>query len=884
MRLEPGHRLGPYEILEPLGAGGMGEVYRARDTRLDRLVAIKVLPTHLSENPALRQRFDREARAISSLSHPHICALFDVGHEEGIDYLVMEHLQGTTLARRLADGPLPVETVLRVGREIAEALAAAHRQGVVHRDLKPGNVMLTPGGAKLMDFGLAKIGQQAETATAATAAKERSEDPESPLTAEGAVLGTFQYMAPEQIEGQEADPRSDVFALGVVLYEMATGRRAFQGRSRASLIASILKDRPEPISSLASMSPPALDRVVQACLEKDPDSRWQTAHDVALQLQWIAEGGSDAGVPRPVSRRRRSRERVAWAAVAVLGIGAALLGARELLREPVPAPRTVRFQIPPPAGLASTGSPRISPDGRYLAFDGTDSTGTTRIWIRPLSALTAHPLEGTEDARRPFWSPDSRSLAFFAGRQLKRVDLAEGLVRVILDDVYGADGTWGAEGTILFDATSGTAVRSVAAAGGLARPATRLDRESGQTGHAWPLFLPDGRHFLYLIHYGDSPSESLAVGELGSFETRVLGAVGSLADYCDPGYVLWVDNGALLARRFDPGSLRFRGEPVPLTTRLAVASVGLATFSTSRNGVLVYYHGGQGLCTLTWVDRAGRELQTVGPPGDYAEPDVDPSGDRIVVDLNSGTTSDLWLLDATRGTSTRFTFGPGRELAGLWYPDGSRIVYAVGEASRWRLESRDAAGAAEPTVLSADTLGGPVSWSPDGGTLIVNRLETEANWDLWAVRPGGGEPAVPIATGRFGEVQGRFSPDGRWIAYASSESGNLQVYVRSYPGSGGKWQISIDGGVEPQWRGDGRELYYLGLDRRLMAVDVETDPDFRAGRPRMLFAAPVPEDVVTRNRYVAAPDGERFLLVRVPDPGPEPVTAVLNWTAEVEER
>jgi serine/threonine protein kinase len=882
MRLEQGHLLGPYEILAQLGAGGMGEVYQARDTRLDRLVAIKVLPTHLSANPTLRQRFDREAHAISSLSHPHICTLFDVGHEAGIDYLVMEFLAGTTLASKLADGALPLQTVLRVGRQIAEALSAAHRHGVVHRDLKPGNVMLTPSGVKLMDFGLARIGQQVDASTSTLAMTEKSEGPRSPLTAEGSIIGTFQYMAPEQIEGQEANSRSDIFALGAVLYEMATGRPAFQGKSRASLIASILKDQPSPVSSIQAMTPPALDRIVQVCLEKDPAARWQTAHDVALQLQWIAEGGSDAGVPRPVTRRRRSRERVAWVTAALLGLAVGVLGARELLRGTGPPPRTIRYQIPSPAGLISVGTPRISPDGHCLAFNATDSTGLVQLWIHPLDALTAHPLPGTEGAGRPFWSPDSRSLAFFAGSQLKRVSVAGGPVRVILDGMNGADGTWSTQGTILFDRSGGDAIRAVPAAGGLARPVTRIDPGSGQSGHGWPLFLPDGKHFLFLASYALGSRDSLILGELGSFQTRALGAASSLVEYCKPGYVLWVDGGVLLARPFDRGSLTFAGDPFPVTTELSTGSVGLANFSTSRNGVLVYQRGRGDLKTLTWVDRSGKELGTVGPAGDYAEPDVDSTETRIIVDLRTGPgSSDLWLLDAVRSTATRFTFEPGGEICGLWSPDNSRILFAAGQDLGWRLKLKLASGASEPVSLQADTAGTPMSWSPDGRIVIVNRLEPASQWDLWAIPLAGDSPPIPVATGPFSEIQGKFSPDGRWIAYGSNESGQFQVYVRSFPGAEGKWQVSVERGTEPQWRQDGKELFYLTRQRELMAVSVDSEGEFRSGTPHPLFRAQVSDDIVTRSRYVASRDGQRFLLVKVMAGGPAPTTVVLNWTAEV---
>ncbi len=885
MPLNPGHRLGPYEIIEPIGAGGMGEVYRATDTRLDRSVAIKILPTHLSANPELRQRFDREARAISSLTHPHICALYDVGHEDGTDFLVMEYLEGMTLADKVAGGPLPLEDVLRIGRQMAEALAAAHRSGVVHRDLKPGNVMLTRSGVKLLDFGLARTGVEAVVSDSSLTMKAPTQDPRTPLTAEGTILGTFQYMAPEQLEGKEADARTDIFALGAILYEMATGTRAFQGKSQASLIASILKDQPTPISSVQAMTPPSLDRVVRVCLEKDPDARWQTAHDVGLQLQWIAEGGSAAGVPRPVTHRRRSRERAAWVAAAVFALVAAGLGARELLREPPPTPRTIRFQIAAPAGLTSVGMPKVSPDGRIIAFDASDSTGTSRIWVQPLDALSAHPLDGTEGTTRPTWSPDSRTLAFFSGTQLKRVDAAGGAVRVLLDGVRGSDCSWSPEGVILFDGSSGDSIRSVPATGGVASPATRIDRARGQSECAWPHFLPDGKHFLFQAQYGGSAGDSLMVGELGSYETRTLGPASSLMDYSEPGYILWVQDGALRARRFDVGSMSFRGEPFPVTTQISSSSNGLANFSVSRNGVLVCRAGDSGLRRLTWVDRSGKLMGNVGPLGAYGEPALDPAGHRVVVEVTDGTSSnqDLWIVDDARGVSSRFTYDPKEDFAGLWSPQGDRIAFTSGRGGQWDIYVKDSRGMGGATAVWQDsTRKMPTDWSRDGRTILVQRLGGSSQWDTWALPVGEDTKPFPVLAGEFAEVQGRLSPDGRWIAYTSNESGQVQIYVQPFPGPGGKWQVSNAGGSEPQWRGDGKELYYLSTDRAVMAVPVDATSGFHTGTPQVLFHADVPGNFITRNRFCASEDGQRFLLISTRMTQLPPITVVLNWTAEVE--
>ena len=517
--------LGPYEIEIAIGAGGMGEVYRARDTRLDRSVAIKVLAPHLAERPEHRQRLVREAKAISSLSHPHICQLYDVGHENGVDFLVMEFIEGETLADRLARGALPVDEVLCYGVQIADALGKAHRQAIVHRDLNPANVMPTSDGAKLLDFGLARTdgavgGGDADLTVSPTVSK--------PLTAAGTLIGTYQYMAPEQLEGKTSDARTDIFALGAVLYEMATGRRAFAADTQASLIAAVMHEEPQPVSAIQPMTPPAFDRVIQSCLAKDPEERWQTAHDVKLQLQWIAEGGSVVGLPAPVAARRKSRERLAWVAFAIAVLTAALLTVGYVRRAPAP-PLQTRFEITPPAELASVGSPRISPDGRYLVFRGVDSAGSAQLWLRPMDSLDARPLAGTEGARgdsRPMWSPDSRHIAFFVGGKLKKVPVAGGPAQTICD-ANGADGSWSTRGEILFDGEASAPLMRVAAAGGVAKPEVTADDLEGGISLGWPEFLPDGEHFVYLAETSEEENKVM-FRSLDSGGETLLGTSGSL--------------------------------------------------------------------------------------------------------------------------------------------------------------------------------------------------------------------------------------------------------------------------------------------------------------------------------------------------------------------
>ncbi len=885
MPLEPGLRLGPYEIVEPLGAGGMGEVYRARDTRLDRTVAIKVLSGHLSANPMLKERFDREARAISSLSHPHICSLYDVGHQDEVDYLVMEYLEGESLADRIKEGPLPPEQVINLGAEIAQALSAAHRAGVVHRDLKPGNIMLTREGVKLLDFGLAKMGVEPQVSDSSLTVPISSRHTGDPLTVEGTILGTYQYMAPEQVEGKEADARTDIFALGAVLYEMATGRAAFSGGSQASLIASIMKDQPAPISSIQEMTPPALDRVVRVCMEKDPEERWQTAQDVALQLSWIAEGGSAAGVPRPVTHRRKSRERMAWIATGILAVALLAVAAHDFSRPKPEAPRTVRFRIPAPAGIMSADVPKLSPDGRIVAFNATDSLGTIRVWIQPLDALTAHPLAGTEDARRPFWSPDSKELAFFAGDQLKRVGVEGGTVRVVCDGVNGADGSWSQEGVILFDGSAGDSIRSVPASGGVPRGASTLDRKVGQMEHAWPHFLPDGKHYLFQAQY-ENRTDSLFVGELGSTETKLLGPAASLMGYSDPGYVLWVQDGALRAQRLNLEKLELEGEPFPVTTQLSVGTTGLASFSASRSGVLAYRSGDTGMRRAVWVDRKGKKLRTVGPPGYYNQPDVDPSGHRIVLERTDGGAAkpDLWILDDSRDVSTRLTYDLGSDTAPVWSADGKQIVFDSDRSGQDDLYLKNADGSGQTIPVWQDsTVKFVTDWSRDGKTLLVQRRMPGSSWDVWSWSLQDNSGAQPVVATKDLEGQARFSPDGNWIAYVARVDDQLQIYVRSASARGGKWQVSLEEGSEPEWRGDGKELYYLALDRRLMAVDIDTSSGFRAGTPHALFRANVAGNYVTRNRYRVANDGQSFLLLAADSGVVPPITVVLNWAAEIQD-
>jgi len=763
--LSPGTRLGAYEILDLLGAGGMGEVYRARDTRLDRTVAIKVLPGEMALSEEVRQRFEREARVISSLNHPHICTLFDVGHQDGVEYLVMEHLEGETLADRLSRGPMPIPELLKTGVEIADALDRAHRQGLVHRDLKPGNIMLTKSGAKLLDFGLARA-----TGLAPTASQLSSPTISRPLTAEGSIVGTFQYMAPEQLEGREADARSDIFSLGAVLYEMATGKRAFEGRSQASLIASILKEQPRPLSSFDQLTPPALERTVMRCLEKEPDDRYQTARDVMLDLKWISDAGSRAGIAAPVAARRKSRERTAWILAAAASVIALALVGFVVVNRPA-KPEQLKFLIPAPPEVRVMNTPKVSPNGKFIAYNATDSTGTSMIWVRPLGSLVAQTLPGTQNAMRPFWSPDSRYLGFMADQKLKKIAIDGGPPQTLCTSNSNGDGAWSPQGMILFDGSTTDSIRVVSAAGGTPVSITKIDYAHGETGNAWPQFLPDGRHFLFL-GLTQIPDEAvLKVGDMKTGKIQVI-ARGSYTrmQYVPPGYILSVRDRALLAQPFDPNSFRFKGDAFPIADDVA-AGGGDATnaeYSASDNGVLVYRGGLSGLTRLVWMDRSGHEIRQVGDPGNYSAQAVSPDGNRVAVELSTNGPSNIWLLDQSRNVTTRFTFDTQGDYWPVWSPAGDRLLYFSFKGGGATF-LKDASGAKPESLFLAHTPPiGVTDWSKDGRYLACLVDMPKTGWDLYVQPTAPGAKAYPFAATEYREAGARFSPDGHWLAYSST--------------------------------------------------------------------------------------------------------------------
>ncbi len=877
-----GKRLGHYEILEKIGEGGMGEVYRARDTRLGRTVAIKVLPGGFSAQPDRQQRFEREARTISSLNHPHICTLYDIGDQDGVHFLVMEYLEGETLEKRLRKGLLATEQALRLALEIAEALERAHRQGIIHRDLKPGNIMLTQSGSKLLDFGLAKL--KADPVPAAAALTEMATEPHK-LTADGMILGTLQYMSPEQLEGKEADARTDIFALGAVIHEVVTGRPAFTGKSKASLIAAILSAEPKPLTELVPMTPPALDRVVKTCLAKDPEERFQTAHDLKLQLQWIEEAGSQAGVPTPVAARRKKRERMAWI-VAGLAVVVALCFAVFYFWAIQTQVRAIRAFITPPEKTSFNftgdfGAPAvISPDGSQIVFGAGGM-----LWVRALSDVAARPLQDTKGASFPFWSPDSRSIGFFAGGKLKTIDASGGAAVTVCEGPNPRGGTWNRDGAILFAPDFRAGLYRVPAAGGAPSPVTKLDTSLHST-HRWPFFLPDGKHFLYLATNHDNPrgdQTAVYVGSLDGKDNRLLLRSFANAAYAS-GYLLFMRENTLMAQVFDPGSLELSGEPVRIADGvLNDGGVWRAVFSASQSGILAYQSGG-GVpgSQLTWFDRSGKQLATLGERAASVGPSLSPDGRRAAVSIGDPK-SDIWIIELNRGVRTRLTFGEPLEHTPIWSPDGKWIAYtSQSQNGPLNIFEKPSNGAGSEQVVQASKLNQRATdWSPDGRFLLYDQGD-RGNTQIWVMALTGDRKGFPFAQTPPLESDGHFSPDGRWVSYTSWETGRDEIYVAPFPGPGGKWQVSTKEGHCARWRRDSKEIFFFSSDNTLMAAEVNAKgSNFEVGAVRSLFrvnwANPGGYNECT---YDVSADGQRILAdVSGEEETASPLTLVVNWTA-----
>ena len=888
MSLPSGTRLGPYEIMSRLGGGGMGEVFSARDTRLDRTVALKTLRADVAASPDLRVRFEREARAIASITHPHICTVYDVGRArlagdvragEDVDFLVMELLGGETLADRLARGPLALPEILAAAMQIAAALDRAHRQGIVHRDLKPSNIMLTSAGVKLLDFGLAQLRRDTDAFIAGSTQT-------APLTAQGVIVGTLQYIAPEQLEGREVDGRADLFAFGAILYEMISGRRAFDATSPAALVSAVLHSEPPALTTLNPRLPLALERVVTGCLAKDPDDRWSSAHDVRLMLKTVVEDPV-VGADRGDERRSRRRERVAWSLAAVALVAAVLLGINVLPR--TEASLRVLSILPPDAAALNAGeTPRISPDGRHVALVATDRTGKIGLYVRDLDdrdALAARLLAGTDDATMPFWSPDSRWLGFFARGSLKRIAASGGAVQTLASAPVPRGGSWGRDGIIIFVPHPVQGILRIAAEGGAATPVPVI---GGVTESRWfPAFLPDSRHFIYLAIARNRTGSMLRVASIDSTEVKDLVASKASGLYVEPGYLMFRRGTSLVAQPFDARRLELQGTALTVVDKIGFNPITYQTpFSASTAGVLAYLAdapAGQ----LVWFDRLGRRLNTASAPGDFNSLCISADGKQVVFDATDSETGavDIWSMDLPSGTPKRLTHDPAVDFYVACAPAGDDVVFSSlrrGLPSLYQLKTSRPGD--ERPLLQTTAAILPTDWSADGQWIVYSTFGAKTSSDLWLVPRDGGEP-TPFLVTEAEERNGRLSPDGRWMAYTSSTDtvGGSEIFVKPFPATGSRtrWQVSSGGGRQPVWDPGGRAVFYISPDQKIVSSEVDGSGNvFVAGSSRTFGETRVAiwDRANQGSAFAITPAGDRLLVSNATEVT-RPITIVLNWPA-----
>jgi Tol biopolymer transport system component len=868
----------------------MGEVYRAHDTRLGREVAIKVLPSDYADDPDRLRRFEQEACASSALNHPNILSIYDVGKHDNSPYVVFELLEGETLRKRIARTPLAQRRALDYALQIAHGLAAAHAKGIIHRDLKPDNIFITNDGrVKILDFGLAKLTQPNGDQTQSEIPTRRVD------TDPGIVMGTASYMSPEQLKGRTLDQRSDIFSFGAILYEMLSGRRAFHGESAAETMSAILKEDPPELSDKNKNVSPALERLVSHCLEKNPESRFHSANDLAFALEAISSGSTSTHTPAQtvaisaLTLRRMTRREMIFGAVAAIAVVAAVaLAVARLVSYFRSAPteaRAVRFVINPPE-KASFGPFAISPDGLRLAFVALDPLGKAILWLRPLDSPNAQPLSGTEDALYPFWSPDSRFIGFFAGGKLKKIELDGGTVQTLCAAPIPRGGSWSSSGVIVFGPSPNEPLYQVSVTGGPASPLTKLEPSRQEASHRWPHFLPDGRHFLYSV-LGGPQSYGIYVTSLDGKETRrLLNISNSIAMYAAPGYLLFRREATLMGQAFDLDKLQLSGDPFPVAEQVGFDLSTFQTyFSVSHTGVLVYSAATGGKTQLTWIDRGGKEIGVVGQPANYIRPSLSPDGKRVAVDGSDlQGNRDVWVLDLATGNPTRFTFDPAQDLFAVWSPDGSRIVFGSDREGPRNLYQRSATGASkEELLLKSDFNAYPVAWSRDGRHIAYVINDPNTKIDVWVLPLFGDQKPFPFANTAASERGAKFSPDGKWLAYVSDESGIPQIYVESFPSSGGKWQVSTSGGYHLAWRHDGKELFYVSADRKMMAVDIKGEgATFESGPPKTLFDLRVPTFTSSQAQFAVTADGQKFLIANTfGENKSEPITVALNWTADL---
>ena len=859
----------------------MGEVFRARDTRLDRMVAIKTLRPEFAADPERQARFEREARAIGALTHPHICPLFDVGSarlrtaggEETVEFLVMELLDGETLEARLSRGQLSLAQTVLYATQIAEALHHAHRLGIIHRDLKPSNIMITGSGARLLDFGLARL--RSEHALVAPVATQTAA-----LTAQGSFLGTLQYVAPEQLEGREVDGRADLFAFGAILYEMVTGRRAFEASSSAALISAILQSQPERLTAIDPALPRSLDRLVMLCLAKNPDDRWASAHDLQLMLKGIGEESAGAPVPSTVRHSRR-REWIAWAVAACAILVALVFAVRQTTSRPDGVLDVVSVLPPDTATLTPGEAPVVSPDGRHVAFVATDDTGTTLLYVRDRETLAARALSGTDDATLPFWSPDSASIGFFAGGKLKRIQASGGAAQTLAVASVPRGGTWNRDGVILFVPYPNQPVHRIGP-DGVATPLPTSAEES----RWFPMFLPDGRHYLYLsIAASNRTGGMLRVGSVDSTETKDLLPSRAPGAYVEPGYLLYRREESLVAQRLDPDSLQLTGAAITLLDNVGFNPVTYqAQFSASTTGVLAYVDAvpaGQ----LVWFDKLGRRLGTAAQSNGYNSLCLSGDGKRIVYDVADARSGavDIWALDLPDGAPSRLTSDPAVDFYVACSPSGFDVVFASlrqGPPAIYRQNT--SAPGSEQLLQKMPGPSIPSDWSQDGQSIVFSTFSPKTNWDVWMV-PAAGGPPIPFAATVAEERTGRLSPDGRWMAYSMDQGSGVDVWVQSVPPPRVKWQISQGGGGQAMWHPNGRQLFYLSPKKQIIAVDVTASgPTFTTGASHVVVDARVAgwERAGAGRPYAITPDGERFLVSSAGETA-QPITLIFNWPSKL---
>jgi len=881
-----GKTLSHYKVLEKIGQGGMGEVYRAEDTNLSREVAIKVLPEQFTQDPQRLARFEREAKLLASLNHPNIAAIHSFEHADEIHFLVLELVPGETLQERVAKGPVPVEEALEICRQIAEGVEAAHEKGVIHRDLKPANVKVTPEGkVKILDFGLAKAMEAETPVTDISQSPTLTEE----MTRAGVILGTAAYMSPEQAKGKPVDTRADIFAFGAVLYELLTGKRAFEGETITETIAKVLESEPK-WELLPENTPWTIRNLLHRCLTKDPHDRLRDIANVRIEIKMALSEPSTVspigvgGTAQPPLWRRA----IPWTITTVL-TGALILVVL-YFRGGTEASQIVHSSVLPPGQAvfdSNDGPMALSPDGRLLAFVVRTPEGERMLWVRPLDSGSAQLLPGTEDAFAPFWSPDSRSLGFFADGKLKKIDASGGIVDTLYSPVYlGRGGTWNQDGIILFDSGFNKGIQRIPSTGGASTPVNALNENLGEIEHKWPFFLPDGNHFLYLAKTASSEeTNKVYLSSLDGRNPTPLLNSNSNAMYAAPGYLLFWREGTLRAQRFDPERLQLMGEALPVAPNVrfdALSQGGL--FSASQNGVLTYQAGSQaGLSQLIWFDRAGNQLEPVGEPGNYYYPRLSHNGLRVAVDRSDlQNNGDLWLYELSRPVASRFTFDLADDSEPVWSPDDDRIVFrSARQGLSLDLYQKTVGSTANEEVLLANDFdNAPTDWSPDGD-FIALRVGPRDQGDIWVFSVQD-QKATPFLETPFNEQAGQFSPDGKWMVYVSDESGQPEIYVQPFPGPGPKWLVSTSGGFMPRWGSDGQELFYVALDQKLMKVDIKMAPEVEIGEPLSLFLTRLKLFGLGATQYDVSADGQRFLVnTLVEEQDTTPITLVLNWFEEL---